>query len=226
MIELTALTETGLNANTAVELRKAAAELGIKGASKGRKADLIAEIMKLVEAAKAEAAKQAEVKPVKKGTCEDCGKRRISKLVVGPNLCDVCYDYAGWENTHQDGDTGPEDHESCPICHPELDKRYVVREGRSRAGMEIVARGTEVHKAETFRVAAEAAGWTVKIMDTFAETEGDGPIRYYADAHRGNDAIQLAWEGRAYDYPSSSARIGGKDRKVRNLKEALRLLAA
>ena len=222
MIELTALTETGLNANTAVELRKAAAELGIKGASKGRKADLIAEIMKLVEAAKAEAAKQAEAKPVKKGTCEDCGKRRISKLVVGPNLCDVCYDYAGWENTHQDGDTGPEDHESCPICHPELDKRYVVREGRSRAGMEIVARGTEVHKSETFKVAAEAAGWTVKIH---TETYEGGNTRHYADATKDGKAIQLAWDGRAYDYPASSARSGGKDRKVRNLKEALRLLA-
>src|SRR4051794_32990384 len=64
MINLLALTETGLNANTAVELRKAAAELGIKGASKGRKADLILAIMDLVYAAqdakKAEDAEMAE----------------------------------------------------------------------------------------------------------------------------------------------------------------------
>jgi len=222
MIELTALTETGLNANTAVELRKAAAELGIKGASKGRKADLIVEIMKLVDAAKAEAAKQAETKPApRRGGCEDCG-RRVNKN-VHPDICEVCYDYAGWENTHQDGDKGPEGHEACPICHPELDKRFTRREGRSRAGMEIVAKGTEIHKSETFKAAAEAAGWTVEIH---TETYEGGNTRHYADATKDGNAIQLAWEGRAYDYPASSARIGGKDRKVRNLKEALRLLAA
>jgi hypothetical protein len=237
MIELTALTETGLNANTAVELRKAAAELGIKGASKGRKADLIVEIMKLVDAAKAEAAKQAEVKPTKRGVCTECGRKEDFRA---SGLCAACRTYGEWENEHNDhrhgeiaaaleaglgeenlSEGGKEELAACPICHPELDPRKPVakREGRSRAGMEIVAKGTEVHKSNTFKVAAEAAGWTVKITAT---EEG----RYYADAHKGDEAIQLAWVGRAYGYPSSSARINGKDRKVRNLKEALRLLAA
>ena len=243
MIELTALTETGLNANTAVELRKAAAELGIKGASKGRKADLIAEIMKLVEAAK-EAAQVAELQkiakaPIKKttgkGTCEDCS-RKVNKK-IHPDLCPVCYDYAGWENTHNDAghealadsmdSAEAEETTDCPVCHPELDRRKVKATGRSRAGMVIVAKGTEVHKSETFRVAAEAAGWRVSIhVEDYSDGSEEGATRHYADAHRDGEAIQLAWDGRAYDYPSSSARIGGKDRKVRNLKEALRLLTA
>lgn len=218
------ITTTDLTKLTAVELRKLGGQCEIKGASKGRKDELMAQLV-TIQQGQLEAAKQAEVKATapRKGICEDCGKRRISKLVVGPNLCDVCYDYAGWENTHQDGDEGPEDHETCPICHPELDKRYVVREGRSRAGMEIVAKGTEIHKSETFKAAAEAAGWTVQVH---TETYEGGNTRHYADATKDGNAIQLAWDGRAYDYPASSARINGKDRKVRNLKEALRLLAA
>jgi hypothetical protein len=57
-----------------------------------------------------------------------------------------------------------------------------------------------------------------------ADAEGEG-TRYYATATRGDEAIALAWDGRAFDYPASSAHFGGKARKVRNLKEALRLLA-
>jgi hypothetical protein len=103
--------------------------------------------------------------------------------------------------------------------------------GRSRRGMVIIAKGDEVHKSETFRAAAEAAGWTVTVsresyeivVEDDLEFDSEG-TRFYADAHRGDEAIQLAWDGKAYDYPASSARLAGKDRKVRNLKEALRLL--
>ena len=35
----------------------------------------------------------------------------------------------------------------------------------------------------------------------------------------------MKWNGSAYDYPNSSAEFGGKARKVRNLAEALRILA-
>jgi hypothetical protein len=101
------------------------------------------------------------------------------------------------------------------------------KSGRSRAGMVIVAKGSEVHKSEIFRKAAEAAGWTVEMQrETYEledDAEGEG-TRYYATATRGNDSISLAWDGRAYDYPSSSATINGKGRKIRNLKEALRVL--
>jgi hypothetical protein len=61
------------------------------------------------------------------------------------------------------------------------------------------------------------------------DAEGEG-TRFYATATRKSgtnsdaDSISLAWDGRAYDYPESSAVIGGKSRKIRNLKEALRVL--
>lgn len=221
---------------TVTNLRKIFTTQGIKGAGKWKRMDFDSAIINAEFAAYAqseamEAAKQT--KP-KKGICEDCG-RKVGKS-GHPTLCPACYEYAQWENTHTDegheavADSTSEEIElmtGCPVCHPELDPRkapHGERKGTSRAGMVIVAKGSEVHKSNVFKVAAEAAGWTVKVMDTFDETEGDGPARYYADAHRGDDAIQLAWDGRAYDYPSSSARINGKDRKVRNLKEALRLL--
>ncbi len=217
-----------------VALRKLARELGLKGLSSARGETIRLAIREAydahqaeIEAAELEKEAEAEkAKAPKKNACEDCG-RRVNKK-VHPELCEVCYDYAGWENTHQDGDNGPEGHEGCPICHPELDKRFNRREGRSRAGMEIVARGTEVHKSETFKVAASAAGWTVTIgiQEPTEADEVQGDTRYVAMAVRGDDSIELAWRGRAYDYPNSAAHLGGKDRKVRNLKEALRLLAA
>lgn len=225
------LTTTDLTVLGAVALRKLAAQAGIKGAHSGRKNDLalaLAEIKtsQLIaqdEAKKAAAAKKAPARRADgtlKGKCTDCGRRPITKNVIGPELCDICLSYAEWENTHQDGDD-TEGHEDCPICHPELDKRYSTRNGVSRVGQEIIAKGTEVHKSATFRNLAEAQGWTVTIQ---TEAYEGGNTRTYATATRGDDSLSLAWVGKAYDYPNSSARVAGKDRKVRNLKEAVRLL--
>jgi hypothetical protein len=242
MIELTALTETGLNANTAVELRKAAAELGIKGASKGKKADLILAIMDLAYAAQDEQAKAAELEAeaaqealveaaTKRGNCTECGRKEDFRA---SGLCEPCREYAEWENAHSD--EGHDDKEfpvrdalteACQVCHPELDGRTVRPTSKSRAGMVIVAKGSEIHKSLIFKEAAEKIGWTVEIeRETYELPEGSTGegTRFYATGTKGNDSISLAWDGRAYDYPASSAKLNGKVRKVRNLKEALRLL--
>lgn len=231
---ITAAEITGqLEGMGAVELRKLGATMGIKGASKGRKADLVAAIAAIriaeVEALAAKLAEQdAAAKPVRKGYCTDGCGRRISREVRGIELCTPCYDYASWENQHGDDnhDDGDVTDEQCPVCHPELDPRTPVQSRRSRAGMVIVAKGSEVHKSETFKVAAEAAGWTVSILGSVnLGQDGEEQERWVAVATKANgDNIELAWNGRAYDYPSSSARLGGKTRKVRNLKEALRLI--
>lgn len=100
--------------------------------------------------------------------------------------------------------------------------------GRSRAGMVIVAKGTEFHKSLTFKAAAEAAGWHVEIeREWTGEVDEDGePIeRYRALATRSGSMVEGSWIGKAWDYAGSGAGIGGKARKVRNLKEALRILA-
>jgi hypothetical protein len=108
----------------------------------------------------------------------------------------------------------------------ELDKVAALNEakrpariGRSRAGMTIIARGTEIHKSATFKEAAEAAGW--KMIGPHHIEDNN---TYVATAVKGQDKIELVWNGRAYDYAASSARLAGKARKIRNLKEALRSL--
>lgn len=59
--------------------------------------------------------------------CTDCEFRTQDRTVIGPELCTVCLDYAGMENVHQDYGN---DHDAeystktCPVCHPELDRRY------------------------------------------------------------------------------------------------------
>jgi hypothetical protein len=216
----------------AVELRKLGATMKIKGASKGKKADLVAAISKIRIAEMEEAAKKAKPAAApKRGICTDCGRKEDFR---GSELCGPCREYAEDENMHSDeghevvdGKPVGENAETCRVCRPELDTRKARREGRSRAGMVIVAKGSEVHKSLLFKRDAEAKGWTVEISkETYelaADATGEG-TRHYADATRGNDSIQLAWDGRAYDYPNSSAKINGKDRKVRNLKEALRIL--
>jgi hypothetical protein len=213
---------------TVTALRKTFTEQGIKGASKWKREDFDSAIIAAEFAAYAEDAERKPVaEPTKRGVCTECGAKEDFRA---SGLCKPCREYGEWENTHSDEAHGERteqngaDTADCPVCHPELDPRKARKAtatGRSRAGMVIVAKGSEVHKSQVFRAAAEAAGWTVTVQGGDEETG-----RYYADAHKGAEAIQLAWEGRAYDYSASSARINGKDRKVRNLKEALRLLAA
>jgi hypothetical protein len=223
---------------TVTNLRKIFTEQGIKGASKWKREDFESTIIAAEFAAHEEAARLARIASApkrnadggtKRGTCTECGRKEDFRA---SGLCKPCREYAEWENTHADENHADQQVvEDCPVCHPELDPRKPVakREGRSRAGMVIVAKGSEIHKSLVLKTAAEAIGWTVEIERETYElpegAEGEG-TRYYATATRGADSISLAWDGRAYDYPASSALIGGKSRKVRNLKEALRLLAA
>ena len=241
MIDLIA---TDLTAKTAVELRKIGSEAGVKGASKGKKADLLAALLPIQDAQRAVKHQEMQAKVAAeqakspkrnadgtlKGKCaEGCG-RKITKNVIGPELCDECLQYAEWENAHSDGNHQAgedvnEDAVSCPVCHPELDPRNVVKTGRSRAGMVIVAKGTEVHKSLTFKRAAEATGWTVEISTMVEdEVEKHTAVAIRTTQLGADDVITLVWNGRAYDYPASSAVLKGKVRMVRNLKEALRLL--
>lgn len=61
--------------------------------------------------------------------CWDCQTRRISNTVIGPDLCDICLEYADHENMHTDDghENGEENDgftmEQCMVCHPELDNR-------------------------------------------------------------------------------------------------------
>jgi Rho termination factor, N-terminal domain len=178
-----------LESMTAVELRKLGAANGIKGASKGKKADLVAAIA-AIRIAEAEelAAEQAE------------------KELAEQDMTEVA--------AHKDA---------------VVDEELAKAARRSRRGMVIVAKGTEVHKSETFRKAAEALGYQVEIeyTETGEVDEDDEPIiRHHAVATKGGTVVEGSWIGKAWDYANAGAGIGGKARKVRNLKEALRILNA
>jgi hypothetical protein len=176
-----------LDSMTAVELRKLGAANGIKGASKGKKADLVAAIAAIrIAEAEALAAELAE---------QELAEQDMTEVAA-----------------HKDA-----------VVEEELAKKA----RRSRMGMVIVAKGTEVHKSETFRAAAEALGWNVKIEYTETgevDEDGEAIIRHHAVATKGGAVVEGSWIGKAWDYPNAGAGIGGKARKVRNLKEALRIL--
>jgi hypothetical protein len=233
---------------TVTNLRKIFTEQGVKGASKWKREDfesaiIAAEFAAISEAGEREAIaaiQAATAAPVKittitaqpqKGKCTECGRKEDFQL---SGLCTACREYGEWENAHSDEGHANQEFPvrdeltaDCQVCHPELDGRKPKRVGRSRAGMVIVAKGTEIHKSKTFQAAAEAAGWTVTMQsETYELPEGatgEG-TRYYATATKGESHIALAWDGRAYDYQESGASFNGKSRKVRNLKEALRIL--
>ncbi len=66
--------------------------------------------------------------------------------------------------------------------------------------------------------------WPSVKVTISTEDDGKEGQRLRALATKGEGTISLAWEGRAYSYPNSEAFLNGKARKVRNLKEALRLI--
>jgi hypothetical protein len=109
------------------------------------------------------------------------------------------------------------------------DEEAAKKARRSRRGMVIVAKGTEVHKSQTFKEAAESAGWKVTIEVTARMVEEDDEFYeiecYTATAEQKGSIVVGSWIGRAWDYAGAAAGVGGKARKVRNLKEALRILA-
>lgn len=216
---------------TTTALRSFAKELGLKGLSAANKPTLVPAITEELE--RRAVAEQAAAKAGKAPKlCAICGKRRPTSK-NGKDFrdqCDPCHVEAGWENTHGDGGhaailaidppdrTAEQGHEiaGCWICFPELNR--AAREpgdGRSRAGQVVVAKGD---KPEVFRVAAEAAGYAARREDS---EQG----RVTVTAIKDGVEIRMVWNGRAYDYPASSARFNDKVRKVRNLAEALRLLA-
>ena len=57
-------------------------------------------------------------------TCASCGKRTRDTGggdAVHVRMCEACYDYAGWENTHSDMGHGVavDNDPNCPICQGE-----------------------------------------------------------------------------------------------------------
>jgi hypothetical protein len=108
--------------------------------------------------------------------------------------------------------------EGCWICYPELNRasaEYTPRNGSSREGMRMTVRRGQApqEKAALVALAIEGTGHgsakvtTRKGVTTLKGTIGDTPV-------------ELRWEGRSF----VAGRFNG--RAVRNVSEALRLVAA
>lgn len=81
-------------------------------------------------------------RPAKPTTCTDCSTRltssnRASSHGLGSDydgMCIKCYDYAGWENTHQDEGHGAEGSlpdPNCPVC---MAQAPTLRTGHTNGG--------------------------------------------------------------------------------------------
>lgn len=64
--------------------------------------------------------------------CHTCPKRLTSRNATLDTstinrLCNDCYDYAGWENSHNDDDHTPDDADpGCPVCIKEFNMGDVI----------------------------------------------------------------------------------------------------
>jgi hypothetical protein len=62
--------------------------------------------------------------------CESCGVLSWASRqndTANQALCTACFDAAGWENSHQDGNHEPGSDPECPICDPERENRRLAK---------------------------------------------------------------------------------------------------
>lgn len=234
MTAKTDLTVIDFDSATAVEIRKLAAEYGIKGASRGKKADLTAALAPFV----AEQRKAKEAKPAKKAKTPPAEKVRKIRFTQD--------ELAMEENGHSDqgheaiaatpvgeypanwGTGKPsakdlayvaeirEEMKRCPICHPEIVANS-AHSGSSRLGMviNVPLRADGRTKAETVAARLDA----LKIDAKIRRFKGDEILT----AKIGDKELKLTWDAQGrYVYALSSFN----GRKVRNVSEALRIVTA
>jgi len=197
---------------SAVALRKSAAVLGVKGASRGRKSDLLKAVAEILIPQIEREVRAAYAKPAK-SLCAECGEQPIDRKTQGRDstMCRECFDYAGDENLHSD-----DDHETkiaktgqgvvgCRVC-----AEFFDRDAKSIVSM--IAH----KKARWFAESAEAAGW--KIVYGFDGATGETMVT----ATRDGAEIKLVWEGRLYIAKRSDFRDATGRRQLRNASAAVK----
>lgn len=211
---MTATVETvtaELNTLTAVQLRKLAAKHGIKGAAKGRKADLIpaivAKIQEELPTLPTEEVKQENKRRATAKKCEVCQTAKIDRKTQGKDstMCRDCFDAAGLENEHADGAHEDAPAYGCPDCPTDEPKTEVI----------VLAHP----KASKFANAAVAAGWTVHVTSHGLE---DGKPSFTVEATRNGERIELEWTAGKYNYyghGSFHVDAAGKKRYVLNASQ-------
>lgn len=203
-----------LNTLTAVELRKLAAKHGIKGAAKGRKADLIPAIVaKIQEELPAlpteEVAKENKRRATAK-VCEVCKSAKIDRKTQGKDstMCRECFDAAGLENEHADGEHADAPVQGCPDC-PKIEDAPAAGE------INYISHP----KANKFANAAKAAGWDVNVTSHGLE---NGKPSFTVEATKDGQRIELEWTAGKYNYyghGSFHQDANGKKRFVLNASQ-------
>lgn len=113
----------------------------------------------------------------------------------------------------------------CWICHPELNEALMEPKTRKASEGERPSR-----KGQKINVPLRAPGEIKAAVVVKAAPTATVHVAKNGSAtlHLEQGALQLdlAWTAEGgYDYPNSTATVAGKSRKVRNVAEALRLIA-
>jgi hypothetical protein len=177
----------------------------------------------------------ADAKPAKKSTkCNVCGTRKIDKKTQGRDstMCAPCYDYAGWENSHNDnghdaiqGSETPEHIEEMRGCLVCLGLDPAKEDAKpAKATKKTVAKPAKIvdgenPKAARFAADAVAAGWKVGSIKKV------GNVTTVIVLAGGGEYVQIAWDGtQCVNTGTTHKGTDGKVRKVRNASAARKIL--
>lgn len=173
--------------------------------------------------------------------CEVCSKRPIDRKTQGRDstMCEPCFEYAGWENTHSDnghegqGDlpTAPKELLSemaeCPVCQGNDPANDVVKTkaNGSKPGR-VVSKPAKTEKgqskAEKFAADAKELGWKPRI-----EKDGKGLEIVTATHVNTGEWIKIQWQdNRCLNTGTTHKRPNGKVVHLRNASAARKALDA
>jgi hypothetical protein len=186
-----------------------------------------------------QAAKSAPKRSGRK-MCQICAKRPVDTKTAGRDstMCEPCYEYAGWENTHSDDGhegTAPIDPDdlaaweaekaNCPVCQGNDPANKPARKNGSKPGRSVTKPMTTESKsfdakAKAFAAVAKAAGWSAKIHKISANS-----AQVIATSH--GETISMVWDHGAYQYDVSEHKdADGHKAKIRNASAARKMLEA
>jgi hypothetical protein len=239
------LMQVNLENMTTVELRKLAGQVGIKGMSSGRKADLLDKLYQMK--VEIDNQRQAVVNPEPKAPkgratkkrCAVCEIRPASPLTAEGQTCELCYEEAGWENAHSDHGHDDIDTYSLENTHfteqaevdayiaetkQEMESCWICQPSLNKASGAKVRVGTP-RLGMTFNVTIKADGAT-KATEVKALLKARGLSGAKITETDGGVMLELSKAGIVCVWSDSGKRIvtqvNGKN--VRNVSEILQKL--